>query len=116
MTSWVVVRFSVGEVAAGFIARLMRDLMPLALEVRRHDEVGVFSADLGSEGKCVYFSPGAVKAFAPALAKLPSEHCDSPNPRALALLYGARECLAPSDEGRNDVESPRVLRVDERIE
>jgi hypothetical protein len=112
----VVVRFSVGEVAAGLIARLMRDLMPLALEVRRHDEVGVFSLDLGSEGKCVYFSPGAVKAFAPALAKLRNERCDSPSPQALSLLYGARECLRPSDERRNDVESPRVLRVDELIE
>ena len=105
-----------GEVAAGFIARLMRDLMPLALGVRRHDEVGVFSSDLGSEGKCVYFSPGAVKAFAPALAKLPGEQCDSPNCQALSLLYGARECLSPSDGRRSDVEPPRVLRVDELIE
>jgi len=112
----MVVRFSAGEVAGGVIARLMRDLMPLALEVRKHDDVGVFSAKLGSDGKYVYFSPGAVTAFASALAKLSSEPCDSPNPKTLSLLYGARECLPPRAERLSDVEAPRVLRVEELIE
>jgi hypothetical protein len=112
----MLIRFSAVEVVGGIVARLMRDLMPLALEVRKHDEVGVFSADLGSEGKCVYFSPSAVKAFAPALAKLSSEPCDSPNPKTLSLLYGARECLPAPDERLSDVESPRVLSVEELID
>src|SRR5262249_55079855 len=98
----MLIRFSAGEGAGGVIARLMRDLMPLALEVRKHDDVGVFGADLGSEGKWVYFSPGAVKAFAPLLAKRSSEPCDSPNPKRLSLLYGARECLPPPDERLGD--------------
>ena len=85
------------EVAAGVIGRLMRDLMPLALEVRNFDDVGVFSSELGFQlGKCVYFSPGAVKAFASALAQLPAEECDTPTPEALSLLYGAYECLPAS--------------------
>jgi hypothetical protein len=72
----------------------MRDLMPLALEVRNLDDIGVFSSELGSQlGRCVYFSLGAVKAFAAALAKLPAEECDSPTPEVLSLLYGAYECL-----------------------
>ncbi len=116
MMSWMLVRFSVGEVAAGGIARLMRELMPLALEIRKQDDVGVFSSDLGSEGKCVYFSPGAVNAFAPALAKLRGEPCDSPNPQALSLLYGACECLPPPDVRPSEEESLRVLRVEERID
>ncbi len=116
MQSWMLVRFSMGEVAAGVVARLMRDLMPLALEVRRPEEVGVFSLDLGSEGKCVYFSPGAAKAFASALAKLPAERCDSPNPEALLLLYGGRECLPPPAKRLDAGESPRILRVEELIE
>ena len=73
MGPWMLVRFSMEEVAAGVVARLMRDLMPLALEIRKPDDVGVFSAELDSRRKCVYFSPGAVKAFAPALGKLPAE-------------------------------------------
>jgi hypothetical protein len=116
MMSWMLVRFSVGEVAAGGIARLMRELMPLALEIRKQDDVGVFGSDLGSEGKCVYFSPGAAKAFAAALAKLRGEPCDSPNPQALSLLYGACECLPPPDVRPSEAESLRVLRVEERID
>jgi hypothetical protein len=93
--SWMRVRFSMNEVAAGVVGRLMRDLMPLALEVRNFGDVGVFSSELGSQlGRCVYFSPGAVKAFAAALAQLPAEECDSPSPEALSLLYGAYESLA----------------------
>ena len=116
MKSWMLVRFSSEEVAAGVIARLMRDLMPLALEVRNYDDVGVFSSELVSRERGVYFSPGAAKAFASALAKLRAEQCDSPNPAALQLLYGARECLPPPDKQLGDVESPRVLRIDELIE
>ena len=116
MTSWAFIRFSAAEVAAGLIARMMRDLLPLALELHRQDDVGVFSSDLGSDGKRVYFSPGAVKAFAAAIAKLPSELCASPDPQALSLLYGARECLSTPAGPRSDVEPPRVLRVDELVE
>jgi hypothetical protein len=94
----------------------MRDLMPLALEVRKHDDVGVFAADSGSDGKRVYFSPGAVKAFAPALAELSSEPCDPPSANALSLLYGARECLPPSAERVSEMQAPRVLGVKELIE
>jgi hypothetical protein len=105
------------EVAAGVVARLMRDLMPLALQVHKPDDVGVFSADLGSQnGKCVYFSPGAVKAFASALEKLPARSCDPPSLETLSLLYGARECLPPAAKHPGDPEPPRILRVEELIE
>jgi hypothetical protein len=96
MQSWIRVRFSIQEVASGVIARLIRDLIPLSLGIRDFDDVGVFSSDLGSQGKCVYFSPGAVKAFGAALARLPIEKCDWPNTETLLLLYGARECLPAS--------------------
>ena len=111
----MLVRFSTGEVTTGVIARLMRDLLPLALEVRNSDDVGVFSSELDSGGKCVYFSPGAMKAFASALAKLPAEQCDRPNPETLSLLYGASECLPPRAKRLEDVESPRILRLEELI-
>jgi hypothetical protein len=116
MKSWMLVRFSSAEVAAGVVARLMRDLMPLALEVRNYDGVGVFCSALGSREKGVYFSPGAAKAFASALANLRVERCDSPNPEALQLLYGAPQCLPRQDKPLDDVDSPRVLRVEELIE
>jgi hypothetical protein len=113
----MLVRFSIEEVAAGVVARLMRDLMPLALQVHKPDDVGVFSSDLGSQhGKCVYFSPGAVKAFASALEKLPAHPCDSPSLETLSLLYGARECLPPATKRLDDRDSPRVLRHEELIE
>jgi hypothetical protein len=70
--------------------------MSLALEDLR--EIGVFSSELGFQGKCLYFSPGAAKAFAAALAKLPTEPCGPPNPETLLCLYGTPECLSPADE------------------
>lgn len=113
----MLVRFSMEEVAAGVVARLMRDLMPLALQVHKPDDVGVFSADLGSQqGKSVYFSPGAAKAFASALEKLPARQCDPPNLETLSLLYGGRECLPPAANRLGNPESPRILRRDELIE
>jgi hypothetical protein len=116
MKSWMLVRFSTDEIAAGVVARLMGDLMPLALEVRNPDDVGVFSSELDSPGKRVYFSPGAVKAFASALGKLPAEQCDPPDPETLSLLYGACECLPRPAKRLGDVESPRILRLEELIE
>jgi hypothetical protein len=112
----MLVRFSTDEIAAGVVARLMRDLMPLALEVRNPDDVGVFSSELDSPGKRVYFSPGAVKAFASALGKLRAERCDPPDPETLSLLYGACECLPRPAKRLGDVESPRILRLEELIE
>ena len=108
----MLVRFSRQEVAAGVVARLMRDLMPLALEVRDLDDVGVFSSELDSRGKCVYFSPGVTTACASILAKLPAEQCDRPNPETLSLLYGASECLRRGQR-LGDVEPPRILRLEE---
>jgi hypothetical protein len=117
MQSWMLVRFSMEEVAAGVVARLMRDLMPLALQVHKPDDVGVFGSDLGSQdGKCVYFSPGAVKAFAPALERLPARRCDPPSLETLSLLYGACECLPSAAKRPGDPDSPRILRVEELIE
>jgi hypothetical protein len=117
MESWMLVRFSMEEVAAGGVARLMRDLMPLALQVHKPDDVGVFGSDLGSQhGKCVYFSPGAVKAFAPALQKLAAHRCDPPNLETLSLLYGACECLPSAAKRLGNPESVRILRLEELIE
>jgi hypothetical protein len=117
MKPWMVVRFSTEEVSSGVIARLMRDLMPLALQVHKPDDVGVFSSDLGSQhGKCVYFSPGAVKVFASALEKLPVRPCDPPSLETLSLLYGASECLPSPVKPVGEAESPRILRVEELVE
>ena len=95
MESWTLVRFSLKEVADGVATRLLRDFMSLALEDLR--EIGVFSSELGFQGKCLYFSPCAAKAFASALAKLPIELCDPPNPETLLCLYGVAECLPLPD-------------------
>jgi hypothetical protein len=117
MKSWLLVRFSMDEVATRVVARLMRDLLPLALQVHDLDDVGVFSSERNSQGKrVVYFSPGAVKAFASALGKLPAERCDPPNPEKLLLLYGTRECLPPPAKRLGDVQSPRILGSEELIE
>jgi hypothetical protein len=96
MKSWTLVRFSLKEVADGVAAQLLRDIMSLAPQDLR--EIGVFSSELGFQGKCFYFSPCAAKAFASALAKLPIELCDPPNPETLLCLYGAAECFPPPDK------------------
>jgi len=96
MESWTLVRFSLNEVEDGVATRLLRDFMSLSLEDLR--EIGVFSSELGFQGKCLYFSPCAAKAFASALAKLPIEPCDPPNPETLLCLYGTAECLPLPDK------------------
>ena len=96
MGSWTLVRFSLKEVADGVATQLMRDIMCLALQDLR--EIGVFSSELTVQGKCLYFSPCAAKAFASALAKLPIERCDPPNSETLLCLYGAAEYLPLPDE------------------
>ena len=76
--------------------RLLRDFMSLALQDLR--EIGVFSSEVGLEGKCLYFSPCAAKAFASALGKLRIELCNPPNREKLLCLYGAAECLPVLDK------------------
>jgi hypothetical protein len=82
LTSWMCVRLSTEKVAEA-VARLMNDLLSLVF-IRHDDEVGVW---FDSSEKCVYFSPGAIAAFAPALARLRFEQCDQPNLENLSLLY-----------------------------
>jgi hypothetical protein len=96
MEPWTLVRFSLNEVADGVVTRILRDVMSLALQDLR--EIGVFSSELTFQGKCLYFSPCAAKAFASALAELPTERCDPPNSETLLCLYGAAECLPMPDE------------------
>jgi hypothetical protein len=91
MEYWTLVRFSLEEVRDGVATRLLRDFMSLALEDLR--EIGVFSSEVDFQGKCLYFSPCAAKAFASVLAKAPIELCDPPNPETLLCLCGAVECL-----------------------
>jgi hypothetical protein len=107
MKLWQLIRFSREEVAGGLVPRLMRELLPLTLQIHDHAGVGVFIEKVDGGGRAVYFSPGATTAFAPALAKLPAEHCDPPNPETVSVLYGARECL--------DVQPPRILRLVKRL-
>ena len=95
MECWTLVRFSLQEVSDGVATRLLRDFMSLGLEDLR--EIGVFSSEVGFQGKCLYFSPCAAKAFASTLAKLPIERCDPPNPETVLCLYGVPECLPPAD-------------------
>lgn len=95
MESWILVHFSLKEVADGVSTRVLRDFISLALEDLR--EIGVFSSELGFQGKCLYFSPGAAKAFASALSKLPVEPCEPPKPETVLCLYGAAECLPLTD-------------------
>src|SRR5262249_37654620 len=96
MESWTLVRFSLQEVADGIPTLLLRDFLSLALEDLR--EIDVFSSAARFQGKCLYFSPGAAKALVSALAKLPIELCDPPNPETLLCLYGTAECLPPPDK------------------
>ena len=91
MGSWTLVRFSLEEVRDGVATRLLRDFMSLALDDLR--EIGVFSSEVDFQGKCLYFSPCAAKAFASVLAKVPIELCDPPHPETLLCLYGAADCL-----------------------
>jgi hypothetical protein len=103
MEPWTLVRFSLNEVTDGVVTRLMSDLMSIALEDLR--EVGVFSSELTTQGQCLYFSPGAATAFASALTELPIERCDPPSAETPLCLYGAAECLPPSD-GRVECSIP----------
>jgi len=91
MGSWTLVGFSLEEVRDGVATRLLRDVMSLAVEDLR--EIGAFSSEVDFEGKCLYFSPCAAKAFASVLAKIPIELCDPPHAETLLCLYGTAECL-----------------------
>jgi hypothetical protein len=55
---------------------------------------------LGSPGSAVYLSPGAVQAFAAAIARIPIEQCDWPNAETLLLLYGALNAYRRRDRRR----------------
>ena len=117
MEPWTLVRFSLKEVEDGVVTRLMRDLMSFALEDLR--EVGVFSSELTSQGKYLYFSPRAAKAFASALAGLTIERCDPPSSQTLLCFYGAAECLPLPDERvecRIAADPPPAGRVVELVE
>jgi hypothetical protein len=91
MESWTRVRFSLKDVEDGVATALLRDFLSLNLEDLR--EIGVFSSELGYDGKCLYFSPLAARAFASGLAKLPVELCDPPKPETVLCLYGSAGCL-----------------------
>jgi hypothetical protein len=82
LTSWMRVNFSTEKVVREAVARLMNNLLSLA--IRHDDEVGVW---LDSSEKCVYFSPGATAAFAAVLTRLSLEQCNQPNLENLSLLY-----------------------------
>jgi hypothetical protein len=114
---WTLVRFSLKEVADGVATRLLRDFMSLDLQDLR--EIGVFSSEVTPEGKCLYFSPCAAKAFASTLAKLPIERCDPPNSETLLCVYGTAECLPlPVERVQSRIEAdlPPAGRVVDLVE